>query len=68
MKTFTVKKPVHSFRDLEVYQKTMEASVVVAKNLKTKLNQLKYSIIIKIIIIIIKSNIKSIIITIIISY
>ena len=43
MKTFTVKKPVHSFRDLEVYQKTMEASVVVAKNLKTKLNQLKYS-------------------------
>ena len=43
MRTFAVKKPVHSFRDLEVYQRTMEASVVVAKNLKTKLNQLKYS-------------------------
>lgn len=42
MYKYSVKKPVHSFRDLEVYQKTMEASVVVVKNLKAKLTQLKY--------------------------
>jgi len=42
MRTFSVKKPVFTFRDLEVYQKTMEASVAVVKNLKTKLTQLKY--------------------------
>jgi len=33
MQKFLVKKPVHSFRDLDVYQRTMEASVVVAKNI-----------------------------------
>jgi len=42
MRTCSVKKPVFTFRDLEVYQKTMEASVAVVKNLKTKLTQLKY--------------------------
>jgi len=42
MQKFSVKKPVYSFRDLEVYQRTMEASVVVVKNLKAKLTQLKY--------------------------
>ncbi|MDP2638629.1 MAG: hypothetical protein Q8P06_00440 [Candidatus Azambacteria bacterium] len=39
---FSVKKPVHSFRDLEVYQRMMEASVAVVKNLKAKLTQLRY--------------------------
>ena len=42
MQKYSVKKPVFTFRDLEVYQKTMEASVVVVKNLKAKLTQLKY--------------------------
>lgn len=36
------KAPVRTFRDLEVYQKTMEASVVIFKNLRPKLNMLKY--------------------------
>jgi len=42
MQKYSVKKPVFTFRDLEVYQKTMEASVVAVKNLKIKLAQLKY--------------------------
>lgn len=42
MQKYSVKKPVFTFRDLEVYQKTMEASVVVVKNLKSKLTQLRY--------------------------
>ena len=42
MRRFNVKKPVRSFRDLEVYQKTMEASVITVKNLKPKLQKLKY--------------------------
>ncbi len=42
MQKFSVRKPVFTFRDLEVYQKTMEASVIVVKNLKAKLTQLKY--------------------------
>ena len=37
-----VAKPVFTFRDLEVYQKTMEASVIIIKNLKSKLKTLKY--------------------------
>ena len=41
-KKFSVKKPVFTFRDLEVYQKTMEASVIILKNLKPKLQMLKY--------------------------
>ncbi len=42
MYKYSVKKLVHSFRDLDVYQRTMEASVVVVKNLKAKLVQLRY--------------------------
>ena len=41
-KKFTPKRPVHTFRDLEVYQKTMEASVIIIKSLKPKLKLLKY--------------------------
>lgn len=41
-KKFSVKKPVRSFRDLEVYQKTLEASVLIVKNLKPKLAKLKF--------------------------
>lgn len=41
-KKFTPKAPVRTFRDLEVYQKTVEASVVIFKNLRPKLNTLKY--------------------------
>lgn len=41
---YRVKKPVRSFRDLEVYQKTLEASVIVAKNIKPKLAELKYAL------------------------
>jgi len=41
-KTYSVKKPVRSFRDLEVYQKTLEASVIVAKNLTPELVKLKF--------------------------
>lgn len=36
-KPFTPKKPVRSFRDLEVYQKTLEAGVIAAKDLRPKL-------------------------------
>ncbi|OGN18979.1 MAG: hypothetical protein A3F25_02655 [Candidatus Yanofskybacteria bacterium RIFCSPHIGHO2_12_FULL_45_19b] len=39
---FTPKRPVHSFRDLEVYQRTLEASVVIVKDLKGKLTKLRY--------------------------
>src|SRR3989344_8967399 len=39
---FSVKKPVRSFRDLEVYQKTLEASVIVAKDLMPTLVKLKF--------------------------
>lgn len=39
---FAPKAPVRTFRDLEVYQKTMEVSVVIFKNLRPKLNTFKY--------------------------
>lgn len=39
---FTPRKPVKSFRDLEVYQKALECSVIVVKNLRPKLTALKY--------------------------
>ena len=39
---FAPKKPVHTFRDLEVYQKTMECSVLIVKNLRPGLLKLKY--------------------------
>lgn len=39
---FTPKKPVHTFRDLEVYQRTMECSVLIVKDLRPSLLKLKY--------------------------
>ena len=41
-KPFTPRKPVHSFRDLDIYQKTLECSVLVVKNLVPTLKKLKY--------------------------
>lgn len=41
-KSFTPKKPVRSFRDLDVYQKSIECAVIIAKNMKPKLARLKY--------------------------
>jgi hypothetical protein len=41
-KTFTPKKPVRSFRDLDVYQKSMECACLIAKDMKPKLARLKY--------------------------
>src|SRR3990167_10135303 len=40
---FQPKKPVRSFRDLEVYQKTMECAVIICKDLQPKLAKLKYN-------------------------
>lgn len=42
-KPFTVKKPVKSFRDLEIYQKTLECSVLIVKDLMPVLEKLNYS-------------------------
>ncbi len=39
---FTPKKPVKTFRDLDIYQKTLECSVLVVKNIRPKLVSLKY--------------------------
>lgn len=39
---FTPKKPVHSFRDLEVYQTAMNCSVLIVKDLRPQLVKLKY--------------------------
>lgn len=44
-KTFSVKKPVRSFRDLEVYQRTLGTSVIVVKDIKPKLAKLRYPLI-----------------------
>lgn len=41
-KKFVPKKPVHTFRDLDVYQKTLECAVIIAKNIKPALIKLKY--------------------------
>lgn len=41
-KPFVVKKPVKSFRDLDVYQKTMECTVIIAKDIKPGLTKLGY--------------------------
>ena len=40
---FIPKKPVRSFRDLEVYQKTLECGVLICKDLQPKLAKLKYN-------------------------
>jgi len=42
-KTFTPKKPVRSFRDLDIYQKTLECSVIIVKDLVPVLEKLDYS-------------------------
>ena len=42
-KPFTPKKPVRSFRDLDIYQKTLECSVLVVKDLVPVLESLGYS-------------------------
>jgi hypothetical protein len=39
---FTPKKPVRSFRDLDVYQTAMGCAVIIAKDMKLKLARLKY--------------------------
>lgn len=39
---FTPKKPVKTFRDLDVYQKTLECAVLTVKNIRPKLLLLKY--------------------------
>lgn len=41
-KSFTPKKPVRTFRDLEVYQKMNECAVLISKNIMPKLAQQKY--------------------------
>lgn len=41
-KPFTPRKPVRSFRDLEIYQKTLQCSVLVVKDLVPTLHKLKY--------------------------
>lgn len=42
MQTFRAKRPIRTFRDLDVYQQTLEASVIVAGKLKGKLSRLRY--------------------------
>ena len=42
-KPFTPKKPVRTFRDLEIYQKTIECAVLISKDVMPKLIKLKYS-------------------------
>ncbi|MDO8579312.1 MAG: hypothetical protein Q7R72_00365 [bacterium] len=39
---FAPKKPVKTFRDLDIYQRTLECSVIVVKNIRPKLVILKY--------------------------
>lgn len=39
---FTPRKPVKTFRDLDIYQKTLECSVIVVKHVRPKLVTLKY--------------------------
>lgn len=39
---FTPKKPVKTFRDLDIYQKTLGCSVIAVKNIRPKLATLKY--------------------------
>jgi len=41
-KPFAPKKPVRSFRDLDVYQKTLECAVLIAKDMKRQLLKLGY--------------------------
>lgn len=41
-KDFTPRKPVKTFRDLDIYQRAMECAVIVVKNIRPKLVTLKY--------------------------
>lgn len=41
-KSFTPKRPVKTFRDLDVYQKPMECAVLISKNIMPTLIRLKY--------------------------
>lgn len=43
MYKFQPKKPIRSFRDLEVYQKTMECAVLFSVEVQTKLTKLHYT-------------------------
>lgn len=43
LKPFTPRKPVRSFRDLEIYQKALECSVLIVKDLVPVLKKLNYS-------------------------
>lgn len=40
--TFTPKKPVKSFRDLDIYQQTMSCAVIVVKSIRPELLTLEY--------------------------
>jgi hypothetical protein len=44
MYKFTPKKPIRSFRDLEVYQKMLECSVIFSTNIKPELIKLNYDL------------------------
>lgn len=44
MYTFKPKKPIRSFRDLEVYQKTLEGAVLFSTSIKPDLVKLKYDL------------------------
>ena len=39
---FTPKKPVKTFRDLDIYQQAMNCAVIIVKNIRPKLVTLKY--------------------------
>lgn len=41
-KEFTPRKPVKTFRDLDIYQQTLQCSVIVVKSIRPKLVTLKY--------------------------
>ena len=41
---FTPKKPIRSFRDLEVYQKTLECAVIFSTDIKPQLAKHKYDL------------------------
>jgi len=40
---FTPKKPIKSFRDLEVYQKTLECSVLISKDIAPQADKCNYA-------------------------
>lgn len=44
MYAFKPKKPIRSFRDLEVYQKTLECAVIFSTSIKPELVKLKYDL------------------------